>query len=470
MGHSECYSNLYLLAIFLFTFWLRGDTLYLEVDKRLSRNPGDRYAFLNKRFDTAVFLRWEIPALILVQFLTNAGYLATSITYLFDLVNIILLIFNAKRVSGFFRQHNGYSLLLICYCLLAIASGLGGGVSPLCITWELISQLRIPLYILLVSAFWTIDDLESVLRFLFRIQPLNAAFALVEYFVFNLTGDCCGGLFGIDAGSNMLLNMYLVFVSSIACCGYLSGVKSSQGALSFASTLVGSFFVATLAEIKFFYFEAAVIIIIAVLLGKKSAKMATAIALFVAACLVGLSALAVYFPDSYDMLFDSNQMLSYDDGSNVATSGYGISRFGAISQIDELFFHGDTLDQVVGFGFGSATMSSIDQFCSPFYWTYGWLRYYYSQIAMLYLQNGYVGLAIYFALMLMPCLFAVLKRKELESLGGRFWLTFTVAVTVLFVMNCFYNASSRSYAALLWAVCLAAPFLVSQKGEDNAIR
>lgn len=72
--------------------------------------------------------------------------------------------------------------------------------------------------------------------------------------------------------------------------------------------------------------------------------------------------------------------------------------------------------------------------------------------------------------MLMPCLFAVLKRKELESLGGRFWLTFTVAVTVLFVMNCFYNASSRSYAALLWAVCLAAPFLVSQKGEDNAIR
>ena len=172
--------------------------MYLEVDKRLSQNPGDRYAFLNKRFDTAVFLRWEIPTLILVQFLTNAGYLATSITYLFDLVNIILLIFNAKRVSGFFRQHNGYSLLLICYCLLAIASGLGGGVSPLCITWELISQLRIPLYILLVSAFWTIDDLESVLRFLFRIQPLNAAFALVEYFVLTslvtAAGDCLASM------------------------------------------------------------------------------------------------------------------------------------------------------------------------------------------------------------------------------------------------------------------------------------
>lgn len=444
--------------------------MYLEADERASRDSRNRYAFLNKRFDTAVLLRWEIPALIVIQFLTNAGYLATSVTYVFDLVNITLLIFNAKKISGFFREHNGYGLLLICYCLLAIVSGMGGGVSPLCIAWELISQLRIPLFIMLASAFWTIDDLKSVLRFLYRIQPLNAIFAFAQYFVFNLTGDCCGGLFGTNAGSNMLLNMYLVFVSAIGCCGYLSGARPRRGALSLALTLVASFFVATLAEIKFFYFEAVVIIFIAVLLGKKNAKLATAIALFAAACLVGLSALAVYFPDSYEMLFDTRQMMSYDDGSNVATSGYGISRFGAIAQIDELFFHGDVLDQIVGYGFGSATMSSIEQFCSPFYWTYGWLRYYYSQIAMLYLQNGYVGLTFYFALMLVPCLVAVRKRKELEALGNRFWLVFTVAVALLFVMNCFYNASSRSYAALLWAVCLAAPFVVSRKGRDNAAR
>lgn len=152
-------------------------------------------------------------------------------------------------------------------------------------------------------------------------------------------------------------------------------------------------------------------------MGKKNAKLATAIALFVSACFVGLAALAVYFPDSYEMLFDTKQMMSYDDGSNVATSGYGISRSGAIKQIDELFFHGDTFDQIVGYGFGSATMSSIEQFCSPFYWTYGWLRYYYSQIAMLYLQNGYVGLALYFALMLAPCLIAVRNRKQLEASG-----------------------------------------------------
>lgn len=440
----------------------------LKTDNQVVCFASERYAFLNKRIDTAAFLRLEIPALIIVQFLTNAGYLASSVTYIFDLVNIVLLIFNAKKISGFFREHNGYGLLLIYYCLLAIGSGLGGGVSPLCIAWELVSQLRIPLFIMLASAFWAIDDLKSALRFLYRIQPLNSLFAVVQYFVFNLTGDCCGGLFGTNAGSNMLLNMYLVFVSAIGCCGYLSGANSKRGVISLALTLVVSFFVATLAEIKFFYFEAVAIIVIAVVFGKKSAKMAMAIALFVAACLVGLSALAVYFPDSYEMLFDTKQMMSYDDGSNVATSGYGISRFGAIAQIDELFFHGDVLDRIVGYGFGSATMSSIEQFCSPFYWAYGWLRYYYSQIAMLYLQNGYVGLAFYFVLMLMPCLIAVRNRKELEASGNRFWLAFTVAVTLLFVINCFYNASSRSYAALLWAVCLSAPFVDSRKGGNDA--
>lgn len=440
------------------------------MDNQGVRYTSDRYAFLNKRFDTAAFLRLEVPALIAVQFLTNAGLLATSVTYLFDLVNIVILVFNAKKISGFFRKYNVYSLLLICYCLLAIGSGLGGGVSPLCIAWELVSQLRIPLFIMLASTFWSIDDLKSVMRFLYRIQPLNALFAVVQYFVFNLTGDSCGGLFGINAGSNMLLNLYLIFVSAMGCCGYLSGSESRQNALSLAMTLVVSFFVATLAEIKFFYFEAVLIIIVAVILGKKNAKLAAAIVLFIGACLVGLSALAVYFPDSYEMLFDTKQMMSYDDGSNVATSGYGISRSGAIAQIDKLFFHGDTVDQIVGYGFGSATMSSIEQFCSPFYWTYGWLRYYYSQIAMLYLQNGYIGLTFYFILMLMPCLIAVRKRKELEASDNRFWLSFTIAITLLFVMNCFYNASSRSYAALLWAVCLSAPFVVSRKGKENDAR
>ena len=109
--------------------------MYLGADNKISRNSGERYAFLNKRFDTAAFLRIEIPVLIIIQFLTNSGYLATSITYVFDLVNIVLLIFNANRIRGFFREHNGYSLLLICYCILAVGSGLVGGVSPLCIGW-----------------------------------------------------------------------------------------------------------------------------------------------------------------------------------------------------------------------------------------------------------------------------------------------------------------------------------------------
>lgn len=442
--------------------------MYLEADKQVSRNLGNRCAFLNKRFDTATFLRIEVLALIVIQFLTNAGYLATSVTYVFDLVNIVLLVFNAKRIGGFLQEHSVYGLLLICYCILAIGTGLGGNVSPLCIMWELVSQLRIPLFIMLTATFWTADDLWSILRFLYGIQPLNAIFAVAQYFVFGLTGDNCGGLFGTSAGSNMLLNMYLVFVSAIACCGYLSGVKSRNGAVSLALTLIASFFVATLAEIKFFYFEAVAIVLVAVLFGKKNAKLATAVALFVSACLIGLTALAVYFPDSYAMLFDSREMAAYDDGSNVATSGYGISRFGVIEQVDRLFFHGDALDQMVGYGFGSATMSSIEQFCSPFYFTYGWLRYYYSQIAMIFLQNGYIGLVFYFTLMLAPCLTAIRKRKELVNSGKRFWLTFTVAITLLFVMNCFYNASSRSYAALLWAVCLASPFVVLRKGGDNA--
>ena len=441
---------------------------YSEKERRVGLCSNQRYAFLNKRLDTAAFLRLEIHALIIIQFLTNAGYVTTSITYVFDLVNIALLMFSARKVHGFFREHNGYSILLICYCILAIGSGLGGGVSPLCIGWELVSQIRVPLFIVLASTFWTIDDLTLVLRFLYKIQPLNVLASIVEYFAFNLTGDSCGGLFGTSAGSNMLLNMYLIAVCTIACCSYLSDDNNKVKDFSLALTFLASFFVATLAEIKFFYFEAVVIVFAAVALGKKSAKLVIALVLFVAACVVGLVVLSVYFPDSFEMLFDVEKMLSYDDGSNVATSGYGISRVGAISQIDSLFFHGDIIDRIVGYGFGSATMSSIDAFCSPFYWAYGWLRYYYSPIAMLYLQNGYIGLAFYLALMVMPCLIALRNQNAKKTTGDRFWLSFTVAITLLFIMNCFYNASSRSYAAILWAAFFTVPFVALRKRVNDA--
>lgn len=432
---------------------------------RNKRNSGILQALLYTRLDMAWILRLEVYLLIVVQFLSNAGLIPTAFTYLFDVLNISVLLVNLEKVVKAFSLRPLFMAMVMGYCLLAGLTGLGASVSPACILWELMIQLRIPCFMLLCVTYWTSEDVLSVLGSLMRLQPLNLLFASAEYFVLGLAGDNCGGIFGVAAGSNMMLNMYLVIVVAYAASGYLSSSERGVSLIALVFTTISSFFIATLSEIKFFYLEAVVVILIAMFFGKKSHRLVLLSVVFSASLALGLGFLATYFPDSFEMLFDIDALQAYDDGSNVATSGYGISRAGAIEQIDQMFFGGNTAIKMTGYGFGSTTMSSIEIFCSPFYWAYGWLRYYYSQIAMLYLQNGYIGLLAYFAIHLFPLFFSLMNKKKF---GRTSWArVFSICTGVMFFLNCFYNGSSRSYAALLWAVCFATPFIFVLEREGR---
>lgn len=431
-----------------------------DLRKAPARNVKPLASLLEMKLDGAWLLRTEIYLLILIQFLTNIGMLPTSITYLFDLANILIMLFGYRSIGKAAARFTPYVATLLGYICFAVVTGFGAGVSPACIVWELMIQMRIPIFILLCISYWSIEDVKLVFRHLMWLQPINLLFAASEYFALGLSGDNCGGVFGVTAGSNMMLNMYLVLVTAYAASCYL-GVRGSNYSLgAMVATLTMSFFVATLAEIKFFYLEACVAVAIAMIASRKSHRMFLLAGVFMGALALGLTFLAVYFPDSFDMLFDIDALRAYDDGSNVATSGYGISRAGAIGQINDLFFGNNVADRMVGYGFGSATMSSIPVFCSPFYWAYGWLKYYYSQIAMLYLQNGYIGLIFYFVIHLLPIIYAFRFRIRFEDSSWSY--VFSICIGVMFVLNCFYNGSSRSYAALLWAVCFAIPFVVTK--------
>lgn len=423
-------------------------------------------ALLDTRLDAAWMLRIEVYLLIIVQFLTNAGFIPTAATYLFDIVNLTVLLMGLKKVARTFSSHPVFISMVVGYCCLAVLTGIGSGVSPACVIWEMLIQLRIPCFVLLCVTYWSRDDVHTVMGTLMRLQPINLIFAAVEYFALGLTGDCCGGLFGTAAGSNMMLNMYLVVVVAYAASVYLGSAETGVSFGSLLFTTLSSFFVATLSEIKFFYLEAVIVVLIAMFFGRKSHRLFLLSVVFSISLGLGLGFLAAYFPESFDMLFDIDALQAYDDGSNVATSGYGISRAGAIEQIDQMFFGNDVALKVAGYGFGSTTMSSINIFCSPFYWSYSWLRYYYSQIAMLYLQNGYIGLLMYFSIHLFT-LFFCLKNKTWFADAP--WVrVFSICIGAMFFLNCFYNGSSRSYASLLWAMCFAIPFIFCITSKERA--
>lgn len=416
-------------------------------------------SILSIRIDKRLVVKGELYMFIAMSALVNFSLLPASSLYVFDVVNVAVYVTCMKQCRRVFSEIKWLLTLVdvfLIYCLISAVCSL---TAPQYVIWELNAVLRVFIFLSIWSAVCGLDDLSGFLSVLYKAQIVNFLFASCQFFVLGLQGDNCGGLFGIISGCNAYTNIYLSVVCGYAMSSYLSRRRVKIAGLIL--TCVMSFCVATFSEIKFFYFEFVIILISSLWMNRFSVKTAVLTVLGLAALVAGLQFLAIYYPDSYELLFDAEALEAYDDGSQVATSGYGISRSTPIPQIDELFFRDDDIERVFGFGFGSATMSSIGFFATPFYNVYGYLRYYYSPVAMIYLQLGWLGIILYFFIFIAIAVYTLRLKNVFRGVAPELY-GFAISMVLIFIANCFYNGTARSAAALLWAVVLSAPVLASK--------
>ena len=419
---------------------------------------------MQTKIDGHALLLIELYLFLVVSAFVNFGIIPSSVLYIFDLINLMVFIVSFKHVRTAFSCMKWQLTLveiLLLYCFVSAAISF---VAPQYVMWELNAVFRVFVFLFIWVSVCSLEDLKGLLRILYRIQILNFLAACIEFFSLGLQGDNCGGLFGIVSGCNAYTNIYLCVVCGYAMNSYLShdGVKSAGLILSCLAALV----VATLGEIKFFYFEFVIMLLVSTLSNKFTIKTILTIAFSVVILAFGLSLLSVYYPASYELLFDVDAIAAYDDGSHYATSGYGISRSAPVSQIDTIIFSNDVSEKAFGMGFGSAAVSSVDFFATPFYRDYGYLRYYYSPIAMIYVQIGWVGIILYFSFFFCMTYYAISLRARFRSASPGLY-GFTLVVLAMFILNCFYNASSRASIAILWAVVLSATVFISQLKQGN---
>ena len=116
-----------------------------------------------------------------------------------------------------------------------------------------------------------------------------------------------------------------------------------------------------------------------------------------------------------------------------------------------------------GFGFGSASQSSMPFFCSPFFSLYGWLNYHFLTSAMVFIQLGYIGTVLFVMPVALLGIMLIARRgnivrKDFATSGG-----FSIAMCILFLINCMYNNTAVTYPAVLWALSLCVGlFVVSE--------
>ena len=430
---------------------------------RLSRGV-DRV--LSLQLNSENFLSFEFLAFIAMKLLSDFGIFPAAAYYIFDILNIILILLSLGKV---FSQRNlGRYLLfpVVALALLCFTSAIVGVVNPECAIWELLVDFRIFGVLVLICVYWDYAYWKRFINLLFRLQWVNALLAAVEFYGLGLIQDNIGGMFGIAVGCNGSLNLYLCFVCAYGISQYVSsGRDGSVSLLALSTTCICSIAIAAIAEIKFFYFELALISLLLVVFNRPTRRTFTIVAAICIAFLIGMYILSIIMPSEYALMTNIDAIMAEADNSNLST-GYGVSRIHAIAQLDAMFFHGDSLLFAFGMGFGSATPGMASGlFVSRFYSAYGILRYDYLQIPTLFLQVGMIGVAAYLVAIFSPAIQGYRDRKQFGT--ERKWvLSLALTFAMLFFVNCFYMATMRTQFTFLWALMLVAPYLAYGKSDS----
>ena len=405
---------------------------------------------LTHRFTMADFLAVEFVMLFVINFFSNIRLIPSALTYVFDVINICILLANARLVGTKTKGEWYFNVPVALFAVVAPISGLINAVAPQYVIWQAISFGRLFVWIYLFRIFWDEKYAKSFMRFVYKMQLPNVLFVLAQYYVFGLFQDNIGGLFGVERGCNGILNVYLCIVVAWGLNLYLTKEGKLAGLVF---TVLTSLLIAAVAELKFFFVEFLVIVVLSLLYVRFSRKTVFSIVTISLLICAALAVFAQINPLQYETLVNIDEFLAEADNSNIET-GYGISRTHAFSQISEQFFNGDLFAMLFGFGFGSASQSSIPFFCAPFFYVYGYLNYNFLTSAMVFIQLGYLGVVLFVAPFLLLGVELLLHRGYFARIGNAGSCSFAFVFCVLFIINCIYNSTAVTFPSAFWALSI----------------
>lgn len=263
---------------------------------------------------------------------------------------------------------------------------------------------------------------ESIWRGLERLFWANFLLVLVQFFFFGRKGDFLGGFFGTEKGCNGGLNLFLLVLVGRS----LSYMEEKPGYILAKCGV--SLLIAAMAELKFFFVEFAVLLVLTGFQGKKIVLFGAILALA-----GGVALMERCFPKFAGWMGISSIWETAADPAGYASTG-DLNRLNAISEVNRRVFLSGW-DQIFGLGLGNCDVSSFSFLTTPFSKWYDHLHYSWMSHAFWYLEGGWLGLLFFFGFF------------WLILLGSREKFSRNLAVLCLFIG--IYNASLRTEAAFL---------------------
>lgn len=332
-------------------------------------------------------------------------------------------------------------LIVLCifsFFIIGIGTAILNGVGVHLVVWSLRNYGRFIIFVVGIIKYWESDNTNKLFGSLFPILLINAAVSIVQYLTHAYSPDWIGGILGNYYG----VNSYSIMLFMFAGAYYIdSFIKKSEKTYKILIALISIFTCVIVADLKGFYF---IFVIEAVVIMLQNRIGIRTILLFVAGAVL---AVAIYFVclSIYNSqnIFDINYIMYYLTESSYSYSTNSINRTDGISIINRVFNF--TKEQkLFGLGLGAGEYNSY--FAGDIYSKYADTHYIWFLYAWIYLENGIIGLVLYFLFLALMIVYILKHKADTESSISDIACAILVAAFVL----AFYNPALRSDSAYLF--------------------
>ncbi|CAD0163188.1 3-phosphoshikimate 1-carboxyvinyltransferase [Streptococcus thermophilus] len=404
--------------------------------------------------------RWVLLTLYYSMFSYVLVYtlgLPRSLLYIGDILTIwsFVLAFYKKSKRNFLIPSE--FLLLVVFMLLGVFNAFVNSEPILLVVWGLRNILRYFLFLYSCYVLLEIQDIENVLKFLWKIFWLSIPLCTIERFFVHypagtIIGDMVGGVFWNYSGCNLPLNIILCICIIDSARGFFAdNIKLPR----FVITCVMAMYMAATAELKVFFVEFAVIIIVSAIVAR--AKWNKVLVMFIGALFfsqaislfVTLNASTSY---DYSAIFSVNGLIEYATRQSGYNGTGDVNRLTGIATIWKQLFEGNLEKCLFGIGLGNAEYTNF--FASDFYRKYGYMNYQWFHMIWMFIENGLIGILIYisFFIKTLKKSFAIRKEDEYASIAA-------ISIVIMLLLYIYNNSLRVEASGYLMFMILSVPYI-----------
>ena len=392
-------------------------------------------------------------------FLTELLPIPDAIKFLCDGFLVLLLL---KLFSQRFTKIDNYSMPFVVivglFFFITLVGYLFNYQSVFYYLWGLRNNIRmfVAFFAFAYLADW--EDAKGWIKALDVLFVINFAVVILQYFS-GYGQDYIGGIFGTSKGCNGSLLIFLCIVFAKTILSFMRGEEKMSKCIFVSVT---SLLVSTLSELKMFFILFILILFMASFMTAHSIKKTLFFAFGAVLVVLFGTLLTVLYKDFTDFLsFDSLIKALTDTG--YATDE-DIGRFTALPVISQRFLPG-FFRKLFGLGLGNCDSSSLSMFNTPFFESHQTVHYSYFSYAFLFLETGFVGLALY-ASFFVASFFVSRKLKKLE-MADEFACQMSIILSVISLILLVYNSSLRMEIGFMLFFVLALPIISANEQRES---